>query len=58
MEKNNRKFLWKRMGAYPQANSHIIDKVKVALDLSSYSNQKNLIMLKVLILKAINYLIG
>ena len=41
MEKNNRKFLWKRMVAYPQANSHIIDKVKVALDLSSYSNQNN-----------------
>ena len=29
------------MVAYPQANSHIIDKVKVALDLSSYSNQNN-----------------
>ena len=41
MEKNNRKFLWKRMVAYLQANSHIIDKAKLALDLSSYSNKKN-----------------
>ena len=42
MEKNNRKFLWKKvlqsmllMSYYPEQDSHIRDKVKVVLHLSN-----------------------